>query len=87
MFLTTTLVLHPRHKLEYFKRNKWDKPSIEAARNIVQDKFNRLYSKLDVEGDSDPTRTDINAAVLVSHSFSNTQTLMSHVYRLLCRPN
>lgn len=87
MFLTMTIVLHPHHKMEYFKRNKWDKPSTEAAHNIVQDKFKRLYSKLDIEGDSDPTQTDINTAVLVSYSFSNTQMLMSHVYRLLRQPN
>jgi len=35
VFLTVIQVLHPCHKLEYFRRHNWDKPSIEAAHNII----------------------------------------------------
>ena len=40
---TWLLVLHPRHKLDYFKTAKWDKEWIDAARQIVRDKFEHTY--------------------------------------------
>src|ERR1700730_4210053 len=48
MFLTH-LVLHPRHKLEYFRKNHWDDSLIEVAHDIVQDEFDRMYWLLDIE--------------------------------------
>jgi len=70
MFLIAIIVLHPCHKLEYFRKNNWDKPSIKAAHNIVQDKFNKSYRKLDVEGGNGTSPTDANVAVSHSDSFS-----------------
>ena len=69
IFLTVILVLHPRHKLEYFRRHNWDKPSIEAACNIVQYEFNRSYRKSDIKGDNGTTTTGTNIAVSCSFSF------------------
>ena len=57
------IVLHPCHKLEYFKRNKWDAKSIEAAHDLVQDEFDRSYWLLDVEGDDRTTHADGNVSV------------------------
>lgn len=37
-------VLHPRHKLQYFKNAGWDKEWIQAAANIVQEEFDRTYA-------------------------------------------
>ena len=48
MFLTH-LVLHPRHKLEYFRKHNWDDSSIEAAHDLVQDEFDKTYWLLDIE--------------------------------------
>lgn len=63
-FLTVKhIVLHPRHKLEYFKRNKWDESSIAAARDIVQDEFDRSYWLQDFEGDL-ATKANKNAAAV-----------------------
>ena len=63
MFLTARhLVLHPRHKLEYFRRNDWDDTSIDAARNVVQDEYDRSYWLMDVE-DKGTTEVDRNTAV------------------------
>ena len=45
-------VLHPYHKLEYFKQNGWDEALIETACSIVQDEFSRLYCSLDIKGDN-----------------------------------
>lgn len=68
VFLTVIQVLYPCHKLEYFRRHNWDKPSIKAAHNIVQVEFNRLYCQLDIEGDNGTTPLSTN--IVVSHSFS-----------------
>lgn len=65
-FLTAILVLHPRHKLEYFRKNNWDELSIEAARNIVQDVFDETYRELDIDGGNGTMPRDANTAV--SHS-------------------
>ncbi|KAF8157780.1 hypothetical protein BJ912DRAFT_866724 [Pholiota molesta] len=37
------MVLHPRHKLSYFKRAKWDEEWITAAEDIVRAEFERSY--------------------------------------------
>jgi len=34
-----SLVLHPRHKLQYFKTAGWEEDWIEAAEQIVRDEF------------------------------------------------
>jgi hypothetical protein len=36
-------VLHPRHKLGYFKSAKWDDKWIKTAKQIVRDEFERTY--------------------------------------------
>jgi hypothetical protein len=37
-------VLHPHHKLSYFKNTKWEDEWIEATRQLVQDEFDLSYS-------------------------------------------
>ena len=37
------IVLHPRHKLEYFKKAGWDNVWTETAKQIVRDEFERSY--------------------------------------------
>jgi hypothetical protein len=66
------LVLHPRHKLEYFKQNNWDDASIEAAREIVQDEFDRSYWLLDIEGDNSTTRADRKSTVRLFFQVAKT---------------
>ena len=39
------LVLHPRHKLDYFKKAGWKDEWITAARQIVRDEFERSYAE------------------------------------------
>ena len=41
------LVLHPRHKLKYFKNAGWQDDWIEQAEEIVRTEFNLLYGSLD----------------------------------------
>ena len=42
-WLTHLLVLHPHHKLDYFKKAKWDNKWINMARQIVWNEFERSY--------------------------------------------
>lgn len=50
-------VLHPRHKLTYFKNAGWPDNWIDAAERIVRDEFERSYARSDdvedEEGDGD----------------------------------
>jgi hypothetical protein len=43
------LVLHPRHKLEYFKGAGWKDSWIKAAREIVRDEYDRSYAFMDID--------------------------------------
>jgi hypothetical protein len=45
VIINLLLVLHPRHKLEYFKAQKWENEWIQAARNIVREEFDRSYKE------------------------------------------
>jgi hypothetical protein len=47
------LVLHPRHKLEYFKKNGWCDSWIEAAHDIVREEFDRSYTSLEIASEGD----------------------------------
>jgi hypothetical protein len=38
-------VLHPRHKLEYFKTQNWEADWIATAQGLVRDEYNRVYAK------------------------------------------
>jgi hypothetical protein len=42
-------VLHPRHKLQYFKNAGWEEEWVETARNIVRDEFDRTYAFMDYD--------------------------------------
>jgi len=52
-----SLVLHLRHKLAYFKNAGWEVEWVEAARQIVRDKYDRPYAPLpdvsDEEGENE----------------------------------
>ena len=40
-------VLHPRHKLSYFKNAGWKQKSVDVAKNLVRDIFERSYKQED----------------------------------------
>ena len=42
-------VLHPRHKLQYFRNANWDDAWITTATTIVHDEFMRAYADLPVD--------------------------------------
>jgi len=52
-------VLHPQHKLRYFKATQWEDEWIDAVEQIIRDKFEWKYANLpgdssDEEGNSIP---------------------------------
>jgi hypothetical protein len=47
LFTYILLVLHPRHKLHYFKTAGWENEWIEWAEEIVRTEFNQSYGPLD----------------------------------------
>jgi hypothetical protein len=42
-------VLHPRHKLHYFKKAGWEDAWIDSARDIVRAEFDLTYAFMDVD--------------------------------------
>ncbi|KII87298.1 hypothetical protein PLICRDRAFT_177063 [Plicaturopsis crispa FD-325 SS-3] len=38
------MVLHPRHKLDYFKNANWEDSWIQAAKGIVEDEYEQSYA-------------------------------------------
>jgi hypothetical protein len=56
-------VLHPRHKLEYFKKHDWEEAWIDAAHDIVRKEFDRSYAPMGVEGSGGGMQADSNEAV------------------------
>lgn len=51
-FITSFLtfaVLHPWHKLEYFKQAKWEQDWIDTALDLVREMYDSSYALLEVE--------------------------------------
>jgi hypothetical protein len=45
-------VLHPWHKLSYFKAARWEDDWIQTAESLVRDEFERSYLSVDTNSDS-----------------------------------
>ncbi|KIL60459.1 hypothetical protein M378DRAFT_83694, partial [Amanita muscaria Koide BX008] len=43
------MVLHPRHKLQYFETTSWERDWIATAEEIVTDEYKGSYSDIEVE--------------------------------------
>lgn len=64
------LVLHPRHKLHYFKSAGWNETWIKAARTIVREEFDRTYAFMDVDVETvsaDAVSNLLNTSSLWTH--------------------
>jgi len=53
--LTISIVLHPLHKLEYFKLAGWEVEWIATARQLVRDSFDESYATHYVPSELDNT--------------------------------
>ena len=47
------IVLHPRHKLLYFKTAHWEDKWIATAKRLVRDKFASLYMNIEANNSID----------------------------------
>lgn len=45
-------VLHPRHKLSYFKAARWEDDWIQTAESLVRNEFERSYLSVDTNSDA-----------------------------------
>jgi hypothetical protein len=57
------LVLHPRHKLEYFKKHNWEASWINTAHQIVHDEFARSYASLKIQDNKTDMQVDNHEVV------------------------
>jgi hypothetical protein len=51
------VVLHPRHKLQYFKNIGWEDDWIQTAEDLVRDEFARSYANRN-ENENEPSEGD-----------------------------
>jgi hypothetical protein len=73
-------VLHPRHKLAYFKTARWEEDWVETAASLVREEFERSYLEVDIQenGNSDvatPAVTMVDDPPIVCTIFSFRSTL------------
>ena len=63
------VVLHPSHKLEYFKKANWDDEWRETAVDIVRTEFERAYADIEVDEvvDNDNVCIDFVPVALLSN--------------------
>ncbi|KAF8550527.1 hypothetical protein OG21DRAFT_397915 [Imleria badia] len=40
------MVLHPRHKLQYFRQANWEQDWINTAEELVREEYNRTYKSI-----------------------------------------
>lgn len=69
IFTEHYVVLHPRHKLEYFKTAAWEDDWMEIAESLVRNEFECLYSSLQVsdeeneEGDVEEVTSSVRCSM------------------------
>ena len=54
LLIPCQLVLHPRHKLSYFKMAGWEQEWIETAKELVRDAFELSYKQEDARDQDEP---------------------------------
>jgi hypothetical protein len=71
------VVLHPRHKLKYFKHADWEPEWIVAAKDIVRAEFDRSYAAQpeNVEEDKDKDKDVEMRGMCSSNIFDNLPAL------------
>ncbi|OJA12661.1 hypothetical protein AZE42_13159 [Rhizopogon vesiculosus] len=65
------MVLHPHHKLFYFKSAGWEDDWINTAEALVRDEFERSYLDMEIEDDDVGMAVDLPAKPAVGASCSN----------------
>ena len=73
-----SIVLHPCHKLEYFKLAGWKPPWIATACKLVNDRYDKSYAAYHTSEDSDG-QADIDTEVCYFYSVSKTTLIVVDV--------
>jgi len=60
-------VLHPQHKLQYFKNANWLPDWINTTKNIVHKEFECSYASTDVDGVANPHSISIFIRIFNMH--------------------
>ena len=84
-------VLHPRHKLQYFKNVGWEQEWIDTAKEIVCDEFNRSYYNIEVEDEDDKAFmvcflfnfAYLNIQVAIQAKFTESKNIFDNIPALL----
>jgi len=75
-------VLHPRHKLQYFKNAGWEEEWIDAAAKIVHNKYERSYSHLGHPNDeTSAVENDVGSKVRLIHLFLLLAIIYTCIHR------
>ena len=70
--LRVLIVLHPRHKLTYFRTAKWSDEWIKTAESLVRDEFERSYNYTNesdieiVDGDTEASTETVKKSKVCS---------------------
>jgi len=72
------LVLHPRHKLKYFKKHNWEATWIDTARQIVRDEFDRSDAAMDANADEEGMQVDTDEGVSYTIYCFQLRTLITY---------
>ncbi len=62
-------VLHPCHKLKYFKKCNWEEAWVDVAHDIVRKKFSWSYAPLEDDSSGNGSPVDSNKAVSQCYLF------------------
>ena len=73
-----SIVLHPRHKLKYFKLAGWKPPWIATACKLVNDRYDESYTAYHTSEDSDG-QANIDTEVCYFYSVSKTTLIIVDV--------
>ena len=78
------LVLHPRHKLRYFKVVGWEDEWIDVAEQIVRDEFKHKYADLPGDSNDDEGNSIPSPKKKVHNIFNNLPSLAAPKAAKLC---
>lgn len=80
-------MLHPRHKLQYFKSAGWEEEWVRTAENLVREEFEGKYAASAINDSANTDAESVDSAKEVSVSkvrleYSNRKNGYSHMYVL-----
>ena len=87
------LVLHPQHKLDYFRAAGWPSEWIETAEALARDKFDRTYKNIGLDNEDDlmsreSSESEAEEKVCTSHlpsDSANRVTRPRRTYSITCQ--